>query len=296
MQSEDLLKRIDFKEYFVGASLTGPAIIEDLDEVAYRKMPAISSSLLKEFRKSGKHFLHSMVEKKERTRSMLMGSAFHCLLLEPYKFNKIYKVMPEFGDQRVAKNKAAKKEFMDEFVGAEFLTPCENETLLSIADSYFLNELASDLLSDVKAEVSLFSTEASGLKIKGRVDAVGSEYFIDLKTTRCSEPNFFNREIRTRGYLQQMAFYKRLTEITMKGAKKKPIIIACENVAPFNVTVFEFNNVDFGKLSQEIARDLEMMAHSLKAYSFKTYSEASIEFDDFSYEKTFVGGIEEESF
>lgn len=294
-ETERSAKRINFSDYFHDDVIA--SVEEGLEDTAYRAIPAISSSLLKEFRKSSKHFLHAMTEKKEQTKAMLLGSAFHCLLLEPYEFNKRYKVMPDFGDLRVAKNKNAKKEFMEKNGDwVSYISHDENETLLSIADNFFLNELASELLDDVKTEVSLFYKEPSGLKIKSRVDALGSEYFVDLKTTRCAEPNFFNREIKYRGYLQQLAFYKRGLEMLIKGQKKKPILIACENVAPFNVTVFEFNSIDFHKLNLEISRDLELMAEAMKSLQFKPYTEATVEYDEFNYDKVFVDSKEEIGF
>ena len=77
----------------------------------YRAFDAISRSDLLLCQKSLRQFKFSKDNPSPPTDPMIIGSAFHCLVLEPDEFHKRYAVAPEKIDRRTKVGKAAWSEF-----------------------------------------------------------------------------------------------------------------------------------------------------------------------------------------
>lgn len=213
---------------------------------------AISSTSLRQALKSPKHFHEFIVKGKQdvQTPAMRFGSIVHMAILETDKFRAKYVRMPEFGDQRTAVNKEAKKRWMADLPqGALAVTNEELDRLNSVIESIqkykhpdTKEPIIVNLLKGSIFEASgYFRDPVTGLKCRIRPDILRPDLSAmpDLKTTRDPSPAFFSREIWDRQYFVQMAFYAMGVKEISGEEPRLPCFIAVQNEAPFDVAVYE---------------------------------------------------------
>ncbi len=114
-----------------------------------------------------------------------IGHAYHCLTLEPHKFDEGFAVF-----SGAVKRGKAYDTFKEENEGKKILSQKQYNTAKFIADAADKNQVSSDLRSEGLAEVSLF-VELHGVKVKVRADWIsftgefneGIPYIMDMKST-----------------------------------------------------------------------------------------------------------------
>lgn len=157
----------------------------------------LSFTSLKEFSKSPASFIsYKLRETKEETSAMRVGSAFHCAVLEPEKFEHTYSVLlksmlpvPD-SDFRNSENKKFKDAFYKnaETEGKTILTEEEyNECILykTLCNS---NQITKRYISVCNKMESYQQFEYNGLKFHGYIDAFGQGTIIDLKKVQDASP------------------------------------------------------------------------------------------------------------
>ena len=174
---------------------------------------AVSSSGLKEFF-YGKNpqycyqkYILKTIEHKT-TEAMILGAAFHKLVLEPRSFKKEFAVYQ--GKQRRGK---AFEEFEKENLGKEFLLPHHWDEIRKMRDAVARNSEAIQLLSGGVAEESVFWRDPeTRVLCRARCDykktVKKSLILIDLKTCVSAEPEKFARDLFHMGYPLQEAMYR----------------------------------------------------------------------------------------
>ena len=152
---------------------------EELSNKAYHELPAISSSAVKTVATSSLY--HWKNAKFNSTPAMILGSAFHAMLLEPEK-----NLVTNSGLQRRG-SKAWKDQ--ENFLGDdEILLPeGEYEQCQKMVDGCLQNKMARNLLTneDLLAEYSFIAEcPETGLELKCRPDGLLKEagIVIDLKS------------------------------------------------------------------------------------------------------------------
>ena len=161
----------------------------------------------------GKKFLsnsdiYSLINDPQRFKApsepnihLLMGGAFHTMVLEPHKFEDNYRVI----DASSRQTTKYKKEAGDEMV----LLTSDMELLLNMKNKLDKNELIQSVLrgENVEYEVPAFG-EVCGELWKGKADVVNHDekLVIDVKTT--SDLPKFHLSARRYNYNSQAFIYK----------------------------------------------------------------------------------------
>ena len=115
------------------------------------------------------------------------------------------------------------------------------DNVTGVASAVHAHPAAAGLLDGIKTEVSYFA-EWSGIEVKARIDGIGKDYIIDLKTTQDASANAFSKSCAQFRYHVQAAWYQRITGIN------RFIFIAVEKEAPYGVACYELDQqaIDIG--------------------------------------------------
>ena len=219
-----------------------------MTDAEYHAHPALNYSRIKHLRESAKHFRHACDNPKTSSSSMVFGSLVHLLVFECEKFDERY-VVTDATDKRTKAYKEAKKA-ADE-TGRDLVTEAELEAANQAARNVTSHPWVAELLADKRTEVETahFWTQPGFGEVRMKVDAARLSpdglHGVDLKTTRSTHPLSFRRDARMFGYEVQCAHYLHgLADrygVELGNVAVHWSIIAVENVAPFDVTVFHFS-------------------------------------------------------
>jgi hypothetical protein len=190
-------------------------------------MKALSYTSIKEFAKSPNHLINYWSRAANPSQAMILGSAFHCLLLEPDKFNYRYAVAPDV-DKRTKEGKFQFEQFVLSTEGREVISQSDYQTINYMAAAARIDDV---ILMDIQAEIEV-AGDINGVPFRGFVDALHDNYIVDVKTTRSAHPDDFMRDAANMKYHLQAAIYLELT------GRKDYFIIAVENRQPFNVQLY----------------------------------------------------------
>lgn len=177
---------------------------------------AISASGLKLFARSPAHYYAAYLdpnrEERKPTAAMKLGTATHCAILEPDRFNAEYAVMPEGLDRRTTVGKQAYADLLAS--GAEILSADEMAQVMNMACA-FRNNATSRALFNRKhvVEQSIFA-DVNGVACKCRPDFMTTDglMVMDVKTTSDASPEAFGKSAWSLGYHVQAAFYRRVIQ------------------------------------------------------------------------------------
>jgi len=198
---------------------------------------------------------------QRKSPALDFGSALHCLILEPERFEKQFYVMDDtdicnkIGGAMPRGTKAYKEWKAEELVklGSRQLLTQESLTIaLAMAEKVHSIPECVDMIRDCLYE-KIFTSEWNGVKTKGKIDMkhIGHEFFADIKTTRFPAiKENFEWEFRKNGYARQMGFYANLLGI------KSAWIIAIEKTYPYSVGLFEISEQTLALGYQEAEKEL----------------------------------------
>ncbi len=186
-----------------------------------------SYSQLSRFATSPAHFLAYHEDKSEPTRVMILGSAAHCLCLEPDKFDEKYYVLPDC-DRRTKEGKSIYEQSIQWADGKELITT--NEFIELEAKKNVFKTLLAEFDISIQESEKRVTGIINEVPFQGIIDGIGINYRIELKTTKDASPEKFRWEFRNRNYDLQDAIYSKLSGI------EKSYIIAIDDTAG---TVFE---------------------------------------------------------
>lgn len=214
-------------------------IHHDVPPETYHSWPALSHSWLKLLRLSPAHLRDILDNGSESpNRTQAFGSAVHCMVLEPDRFNKRFAVRPE---NQTGTTKA----------GREFAATSRtnNMTVLSTVEGRWCEAVARRAAANKRleewmcrrheVELSLV-WERDGYLCKARPDLLipGINTLVDLKTTVSASPQGFATQVAKYRYHMQAAWYldgiERLT-----GRAWDFWFLAIEKRRPFLVTTHE---------------------------------------------------------
>lgn len=207
----------------------------------YRAWPALSISLLKELRRSPRHYRY-ISEHPRTSAPMMLGTAAHCATLEPERFGRDYAVWTRRTDSgRMApRNGKAWDAFVAESSGREILTEDEVSLALAIADAVRTDPVAAKYLEAGDPEVTL-EWEFNGRACKGRPDWItmqdGEPVLVGLKTAReCRHFAFGAAAAKLGHHLQWAWYFDGYKTITGRPARMVEIVV--ESAPPHAVVVY----------------------------------------------------------
>jgi PDDEXK-like uncharacterized protein DUF3799 len=204
---------------------------------------------------------------KESSPQMILGSAFHTLILELKLFDEEYVVKPpkvllkDVGRTAydLFKNKEKELELSNKIV----LDADDYKNLLDMQDRLYLNEQALELIKDARIEHSFFwEDKQSGLLLKCRPDALQRNIIIDLKTCADASEKAIRYEVFARGYDIQMAMMRDGIEANEGHRIENFILVCVENKYPHNTAIHILDEeiVDNAKLKYK-SMLLQMKKH-----------------------------------
>ena len=238
---------------------------EDIE--VYHGTKAISSTLLRLFMKSPKKFSHAWEGKQERveTEAFRVGSALHCMVLEPKEYPKRFVVAPEI-NRRTKAGRDEWEMFLVNHEGKEVLKYEQYEQVLSMAEAISKDGLASGLLEDTKREMSARVTLTNGLVIQCRPDAMKAGHLLDVKT--CVDVGKFKWEMKSYGYHLQAAFYYFLMSRLFPEdyGEANFYFLAVEKSSPWEVKVY---GLGYDNLQMIVEQYIEPAFHNLKDYLYE---------------------------
>lgn len=215
----------------------------------------ISASALKRIKVSPLHYKEE--EEMKETDALLFGSAYHCFILEPERFEKEYYVFDDsviydiligegFKSPRSTKQY---KEWMDaELIrmgDMQMISKEDHEKLKRMKSVLFSHTYAKTLLNNGHKEVGFIGeleTESGIIKAKIKPDHYNEKKRIitDLKTCFDASRDGFSRHAADLDYHIQAAFYSDIMElIAGDGRSYSFFFIAQEKNPPYAFNIFE---------------------------------------------------------
>jgi len=266
------LNLAQIKELHAAGKLIG---LHDVEELAYHAGPGVSQSTLKAFKLSPAHGKAQMDKHSEPTAAMKLGTAVHCAVLEPKRFDSLYVGAPD-----IKRNSNAGKEayaaWASENVGKEIIDGDDLALVKKMREAVRAHEVAATLTTGVIEQAAYWIDETTGLLCKCKPDAIVFEQgvILDLKTTNDdATEKAFGKAVGNYGYHIQAAFYLDGVKEALKqssvvdsrsvGLQSTPerfVFLVVEKSAPHGVALFELDFSDlcigreaYKKYLQELA-------------------------------------------
>lgn len=180
-----------------------------IDDNAYYHSQSqyVSSSCLKGvIKRSVHHYLNTTFNGS--SEALLVGSAFHELVLEPHLFEENFHVVPKI-DRRTKIGKAKAKALEAELVaqGRMGISEANYQMICNMRDNIAADPVCSEILTGGEPEVSFYVEDFHGIKVRVRPDYLGKDYIVDLKSCQDASPDLFSRDIYKYSWKLQAAFY-----------------------------------------------------------------------------------------
>jgi len=240
----------------------------------YQAHPAVSRSYLVDILKSPAHAQAAKANRGAPTKAMIIGSATHTVILEPWEFDKEFCIADIDGRTREGRNLLADLKAR----GISPVTTEQMEMIKAMDLSVRNHKSAFRLLQTGYAEESIFWIDKeTGIQCKARTDFRRDDGIIpDLKTCLDASPEAFQRTLLDRNYHVQAAMY-------LDGLNENNIVaevfvfIAVEKEPPFAVGVYVLDNdfVEIGR--QQYKKALQILAQCIKDKKYPAYSEDIVE-------------------
>jgi hypothetical protein len=226
----------------------------------------LSSTQVRLAKKSLKEFdwtLRGLI-KQENKSFFDFGNAFELALLDKNTFAQKVAILPdsqwitEAQQEKAYEKPRASKHYRDSY--NDFLLGCENkyvindkgnesyETIECMLESCYQDQTIQGLIKNIDYQTSVFWTdEETGLKLKTRPDVCKRKknVLVNIKTTIDGSPKAFSKDLANHEYPLQA-----IHEITgcLAGGVMESVDmyfwLVVEKVAPYNATIYEFDQGD----------------------------------------------------
>tara|TARA_R110001599_G_scaffold339851_1_gene559747 strand:+ start:34144 stop:34995 length:852 start_codon:yes stop_codon:yes gene_type:complete len=252
---------------------------KDLPMEFYHGGDGVSKSGLSLVGQSPLHYWNAYLnpdrEARTETPAQMLGSAIHCMVLEPELFDSQYVVPPKI-NKRSSAGKEEWAQWETNNQGKILLDVDQIETVKRAADSVLKHRLAKAYLSNGTAEESFFwEDEETGTLCKCRPDFNRDDILVDLKTTADASKKAFMRTITNFNYHVSDVFssagYEAVTGRTPKAYK----FIVVETKAPYGVAIYDLDDAARERGRELMRRELDLFAECIKTNTWPGYSEAS---------------------
>lgn len=240
-------------------------------------MTPMRFSWLKHMARSPAHCLWAMEEAAEETLAMRLGSGGHAILLD-----KPYALWEGRTNSGACRPRSGKDwtAFEEAHAGEVILNESEYETAQAMASAVRRHSEARRLLfaPDVVHEQPI-EWVTMGRPCAGTPDARSKTYVVDLKTTRCAEPDRFVRDGTFRHYPAQLAWYLDGVKASGLGTPSEAYIVAVESTPPHPVTVLRLTDSALTQGRKACRVWLERLLGCERDNYWPAYVEAIVPFD-----------------
>ena len=179
----------------------------DVPEDVYNAIPAVRQSSLAEYEVSDQHYLWSLKQPERQSNPMKMGSALHAYVLEPQVFLDRYELEPDhqiYGRLKVTKKQKAEdpnhpgllaanprgtekykaQKLLRESLGWTVLDETEWNKVYRMGKALRNQEDTAKLLANAKGTEVVCVWLRDSILCKAKLDLAGSNWIVDLKTTK----------------------------------------------------------------------------------------------------------------
>lgn len=226
-----------------------------------------SSSDFRNIMISPRHYQYEKerIDEKE-SEALMLGSATHCLVLEPSEFSKRYQMFDRAllpfpdKDYKTKANREARDFYVKDAKekGIVIIQEPQFEMIKQMSESVKSNRAAMKIFENTITEQSfyldnyVFDDEFS-FKAKVRPDAISNDgtYYVSLKTCMDASPKAFTRQIFSLDYHISETYYMKVLRKCTENKIKRGYIVAIEKKAPYLCSVFDTNSeAENGNLSE----------------------------------------------
>lgn len=197
--------------------------IRNIPEEQYHRAPGLGSTVLKAATRSLAHYRVAVLDETQRSgaarKAMAVGSATHCLVLEPDQYAGKFVVQPD--DIRVRNGKRW-EEFAALHADKEILTAADEALAAAMAGAVF--DDAAKFFSGGEAELSCWYRHETGLLLKARIDYQVGDGGVDLKTAHAENETKFSLAVKYDYDIQDAAYrlVSGLADLVFIGVSKEP--------------------------------------------------------------------------
>ena len=270
-------------------------VLDSLPNEDYHSTKAlISKSTLDIAARSGQHYLHSIAPERcpgyheddefaadpdENKEALIVGNAFHTLVLEPMAFSRRYVVMPPMGDMRSSKNRDFRDAWIKNEAGGR--TPLKADSMRMIQrmrESLMRERFMKKLLDSGRPEVTVGAIDPhTGLPCKSRTDWLADIGIgFDLKSAIDGSKRAWRLEAGRRRLAVQATFYPHVFKLA--GIELDQFVFGVvEKVAPYPVGLYSFDEIDLIAGEQLYMRNLRDIRRWIETDEFPGYTGGVVE-------------------
>lgn len=234
-------------------------MIKHIPAAEYHRHPAVSKHGLDSFRKAPALYIHERQNPTSATPTMLFGSLYHTVILEPEKVDDEWLMMPEC-DRRTKEGKALWESATLALGSRQPVKREDMEKAHAMRSALMKHTTAWNAIAQQRQHVegSLFWTDpATGVECRARPDLIRNDGFIvDLKTCADAGLDDFTRSAYNFGYHRQAAYYLDAWQHITGEKPKGFIFVAQEKEPPFLTAVYVASAAMIEAGRAEIATDL----------------------------------------
>ncbi len=246
----------------------------DITEEFVKGRP-LSYSSMKNFKKSPRHYKHYVSKKREpATDAQLLGSVVDCLLLEPKKFERRFRLYEKFP----RRSNADKLKWQNLVEGAQkdrvqLITPEVKKTAEYCIEAIKQHPEAMELIEGKRYVQHKLEWKEHSVKLPmiGYIDfdsiTARGHFIVDLKTTNDASTESFCKDIIKFGYDGQGATYCRGFHKT-RFEFPKYCWLAVETSEPYGVNVIHFDPKDLQIAKDALMADLRAFRKCLDENRF----------------------------
>jgi len=221
--------------------------IYDLTNDEYHESAGISRSGIMEFKRSPKHYWYKYLNadylKKESSKEMIFGSALHCYILEPERFDNEYYITQNW-DRRTKEGKSNYAKMLIESAGSILISGDDFDLIQQMAGSIKDDSQAIELITDAQYEKSIYWIDPeTQLLCKVRPDILHSNFIVDLKTTKDASYSAFQRDFYYYGYALQIAMMYEASKHALNVPITNFIDLAIEKTEPYLHAIYPIDEV-----------------------------------------------------
>lgn len=191
------------------------------------------------------HFKYALENPQPPTSALELGTAFHCLVLEPSVFEKEYYVLPQGFTMCSKENKELYQQIVEN--GLKPIKSKDYDTICKMRDSVVNTKFVNGLLNG-EHEISYYAEdEQTGVKVSCRCDSrrdIGENegVIVDLKTCTSASPDNFTKDAVKYHYDMQSYQYKSIID-KYEGKPHRFVFICVEKTPPYAVGIYEASDL-----------------------------------------------------
>jgi hypothetical protein len=232
-------------------------------------------SEVKKLALSGRQYIHGVNYPSRPTRSSLIGTVVHFLVLGSRPGAK--PLLRYDGDSRRGK---AWESFEEEHPNAEIVTAGEWTEAEEIAEAVLSDPIAQARLAGARFEVPVrWEEEGSIVCSTSGIDIVCGMSIADLKTTFTTHPDTWMKHAFRMLYPMQMAWYRRGARANGIDTSQGLFILGVETKPPFEVVELELTEPMIDFADRTVSLWLEKLRVYRESNQFPGYAQSPVPFD-----------------